>query len=59
MPRTPRIPRLTRHKASGQAVVRLNGEDHYLGKYGTPEVTSAYERLIAESLDELGGIESN
>jgi hypothetical protein len=35
MPRSDIIPRATRHVTS-QAVVRLGGRDHYLGKPGTP-----------------------
>jgi len=30
-------PAYCRHKASGQAVVRLDDRDHYLGPYGSPE----------------------
>jgi hypothetical protein len=29
------LPRYRKHRRSGQAVVTLSGEDHYLGKYGT------------------------
>jgi hypothetical protein len=50
MPNTPRIPRPSHHKASGQAVVRLQGKDHYLGRYGTAAARSNYERLIGEWL---------
>ena len=32
----PHVPGLSRHKASGQAVVRLNGKDIYLGRFGMP-----------------------
>lgn len=45
-----RIPQPSRHKATGQAVVRLNGKDHYLGRYGSAEAKAAYERLIAQWL---------
>jgi hypothetical protein len=45
-----RIPKLCKHKATGQAVVRLDGKDHYLGKFGTAAAMAAYERLIAEWL---------
>ena len=49
MPGRPRkIPSCCRHKASGQAVVRINGKDEYLGRYGTPESYEKYHRLIAE-----------
>ena len=37
MPNAPRIPAYCLHKASGQAVVRLNGRDVYLGGHDTPE----------------------
>ncbi len=50
MPRQPSVPKLCLHKASGKAVVRLNGHDHYLGVFGTPDAETAYDRLIAEWL---------
>ncbi|HEX5102632.1 MAG TPA: site-specific integrase [Pirellulaceae bacterium] len=42
------VPSYCRHKASGQAVVRLDGVDRYLGPYGSPESYERYERAIAE-----------
>lgn len=45
-----RIPGYRLHKPSGQAVVRLNGRDFYLGAHGTPDSKSKYQRLIAEYL---------
>ncbi len=45
-----RVPRYRLHKATGQAVVTLNGRDHYLGKHKTKASKTAYERLIAEWL---------
>lgn len=36
------------HKATGQAVVRIDGKDYYLGKYGTPESRAEYNRLISQ-----------
>lgn len=45
-----RIPSLGLHKASGQAVVRLNGRDVYCGRWGTPEAQERYQRLMAEWL---------
>jgi integrase len=48
MPKTPAVPRLTLHKSSGQARVRFQGRDHYLGRYGEPETNERYARLIAE-----------
>lgn len=41
-------PSYSLHSASGQAVVTLNGHDHYLGKYGSPESHAAYRRFVAE-----------
>jgi hypothetical protein len=48
--RPQRTPSYCLHKASGQAVVRIDGVDHYLGKYGSPESKAEYDRLIAEWL---------
>jgi len=48
--RSQRTPSYCLHKASGQAVVRIDGVDHYLGKYGTAESRAEYDRLIAEWL---------
>jgi len=46
--RARKIPSYCRHKASGQAVVRIDYKDEYLGPYGTPESYEKYHRLIAE-----------
>lgn len=49
MPRlTISVPKYRLHRASGQAVVTLNGRDFYLGKYNSQESKTAYNRLIAE-----------
>ncbi len=48
MLRKSKVPSYCLHKASGQAVVRINGRDHYLGLYGTDESYAEYSRLIAE-----------
>jgi len=49
MPRKPgKVPSYCRHKHSGQAVVRIDGRDRYLGRYGTPDSHETYERLVAE-----------
>jgi integrase len=45
---TKRTPSYCLHKATGQAVVRIDGKDHYLGKHGTPESRAEYNRLIGE-----------
>src|SRR5262249_4354731 len=39
-----RIPSYRRHRASGQAVVTLNGVDHYLGRFNSPESKAEYDR---------------
>ena len=44
------LPSYRLHKPKGLAVVRLNGRDIYLGKYGTAESKTAYERVITEWL---------
>lgn len=46
----PTIPSYRHHKATGQARVTLDGRDHYLGTFGTPESRARYDRLIAEYL---------
>ncbi|QDV30262.1 site-specific tyrosine recombinase XerC [Planctopirus ephydatiae] len=48
MPKTPRIPKLSLHKPSGCARVRVQGKDLYLGPYGDPETLQRYSRLLAE-----------
>ncbi|MCA9120191.1 MAG: site-specific integrase [Planctomycetaceae bacterium] len=49
MPRKPgKVPSYCLHKASGRAVVRINGRDCYLGPFGSPESHAEYERLVAE-----------
>ena len=42
------IPQYNLHKGTGQARVRLDGKDVYLGTYGTDESREAYAREIAE-----------
>jgi len=45
---TKKLPSYRRHKATGRALVTLNGHDHYLGQYGSPESYESYKRLVAE-----------
>ncbi len=47
LPALPRVPRLCRHKASGQAVVRLDGKDYYCGPWRSRAAQAEYDRLIA------------
>lgn len=46
--RKPRIPSYRRHKATGQAVVTINGRDFYLGKFNSAASRAEYNRLLAE-----------
>ena len=45
-----RIPKYRLHKPSGQAVVTVRGKDYYLGRHGSPESRSEYDRLVARLL---------
>jgi integrase len=45
-----RIPKYRHYKPKNLAVVKLNGRDHYLGRYDSPESQESYDRLIAEWL---------
>jgi integrase len=45
-----RVPSYRRHKPTGQAVVTLNGKDHYLGRWNTVASRAVYDRLIGEWL---------
>ena len=44
------LPKYRKHRATGQAVVTLNGQDHYLGPHGTKASKLEYDRLIGEWL---------
>ncbi|MFV1967217.1 MAG: tyrosine-type recombinase/integrase [Pirellulaceae bacterium] len=44
------VPRYRKHKGSGQAVVTIAGQDHYLGPHGTKVSKREYDRLICEWL---------
>ncbi len=46
-----RIPTYRKHKPTNQAVVTLNGKDHYLGRFGSPVSREKYARLIAEWIE--------
>src|SRR6185503_9477088 len=44
------IPKYRLHKASGQAVVTLDGRDFYLGEHKASASRQRYERLVGEWL---------
>jgi hypothetical protein len=41
------LPQMRLHSSSGHARVRINGTEHWLGQFGSPEAQAAYDRLIA------------
>lgn len=53
MSRKRRIPAYRLHKPSGQAVVRIDNRDHYLGKHDSKASREKYHRLVAEWLVDL------
>lgn len=51
MPRPKSLtPKYRRHKPTGQAVVRIDGRDYYLGSYGSQESRERYATLMADYL---------
>jgi hypothetical protein len=44
------VPSYRSHKATGQAVVTLNGKDHYLGRYATAESKVENQKITSERL---------
>ena len=52
----PSKPGYLHHKPTGQARVRIDGKDHYLGPYGSPESRERYEDLIAEWFARQGDV---
>jgi integrase len=48
VPRKPSVPSYRLHRASGQAVVVLDGKSVYLGKWDTPSSHAAYRQAISE-----------
>ncbi|MCA9151059.1 MAG: hypothetical protein KDA92_17225 [Planctomycetales bacterium] len=51
MPRLSKsLPKYRKHRASGQAIVTLNGHDFYLGPHGSKASVAEYDRLTAEWL---------
>ncbi len=43
-----RVPKYAHHKPSGQARVRIDGKDIYLGVHGSPESHQRYSELLGE-----------
>ncbi len=50
--KNPRTPQYCRHRSTGNAYVRIDGQWFNLGKHGTPESYAEYDRLIAEWLSQ-------
>src|SRR5262249_959673 len=48
--RVRRVPKYSKHKASGRAYARFDGRCIYFGRYGTPSGREAYNRLKSEWL---------
>ncbi|MBI2479318.1 MAG: hypothetical protein HYV60_12000 [Planctomycetia bacterium] len=49
MPRlTNSVPKYRKHKATGQAVVTIDGRDYYLGPHKSKASKLEYDRLIGE-----------
>ena len=44
------VPKYRKHRASGKAVVTINGRDHNLGPHGTKASKHEYDRLINQWL---------
>ncbi len=44
------LPQVRLHSGSGHAWVRINGTEHWLGRFGSPEAQAACDRLLAEYL---------
>jgi len=47
---TSKLPKYSKHRATGQAVVTIGGRDIYLGKHNTTASRAVYNRLVAEYL---------
>ncbi len=50
MPKTTKPPAYRLHKRTGQAVISLDGKDHYLGPHGFKASREAYDELISRWL---------
>ncbi|MCL2647952.1 MAG: hypothetical protein FWD61_13220 [Phycisphaerales bacterium] len=56
MPRISSVPPYSLHRHTGQARVRIDGRDYYLGLHGSSESRQEYARLMAERFRPGGGI---
>ncbi len=45
------LPKMSRHP-SGQARVRLGREEHWIGRFGSPEAQRRYDAIIRRILDQ-------
>jgi hypothetical protein len=43
-----RLPKYRHYRPKDLAVVRIDGRDHYLGKYDSRESRAKYRRVVAE-----------
>ena len=43
-----RVPKYGNHRATGQAIVTLDGKDFYVGPHGTKASRNEYDRLVDE-----------
>ncbi len=43
-----KVPKYSKHKATGQAYVTVDKKRHYLGKHGTPESEERYRRFLQQ-----------
>jgi hypothetical protein len=50
MPRNARVPAVVHHRPTGQARLRIDGRDFYLGPFGSEEAEENYRRVVAEWL---------
>lgn len=57
MPRTKGIPSYGLHRPTGQARVRIGGQDHYLGPHGSDESRRKYETLVRKVLSDRAAAE--
>jgi integrase len=56
MPKSRKKPSYLLHKPTGQARVRIDGKDHYLGEFGSPQSRERYDELISEWLSHQGDL---